>query len=143
MATGRLMSPHYDAPSARWLWVVMALVAMATGAAGPGCGRGRTGNHSDVSELYIARYRFNIDETQDIARIVAEICNPTDQPVKEAVVTAILLARGGEQRGENKAIIRDLRANDTTVFSMTVTTHGRERDVQFRISPPGDAQQES
>lgn len=118
--------------------VVMIALAGVLSGCGPRGGAGR----DDVSRLEVTRYRLNIDEKHSTARIMAEIHNTGDEPVREAVVTAILLGRRDEKRGENKITIRDIQPGRPKLFGMTVTTHGRERDVEFRISAPGETQAE-
>lgn len=121
-------------------------VALAVGLAALavcGCGRGAHGPSEDVSKLEVTRYRLNIDEAHGVARIVAEVRNFGEHPVREATVTAILRGPGDEQRGLNRTVVKDIGPNQTKAFSMTVTTHGRERDVDFRITGPEELEAEA
>lgn len=101
-----------------------------------GCGRGAREVAEDVSHLEITRYRLNLDDKQGVARIVAEVTNTGENTVREAAVTAILKGPGDEKRGINRTIVKDIQPGRPRVFSMTVTMRGRERGVEFHITPP-------
>ena len=118
----------------RWSAALLAGILVAVGIVG--CGRTGEGDGQDYSKLEITRYRFVIDDEHDKARIIAEITNRGDTPIDEATVTAILRGAGGQPRGENRVVVRDLPPHQSKVFSIAITTHGREKDVDFRITGP-------
>lgn len=100
-----------------------------------GCGRHGAAKAEDVSDLWISRYNVNFDDRHDITRILAEISNDGKETVKTAGVTAILRGPTGENRGENRKILRNLQPGKPQVFSISVTSHGEEHSVEFRIDP--------
>lgn len=127
------MTRHRDrARASRWLLLVTLVAALAL----VGCGRAAREAAEDVSRLEITRYRLNLDDKQGVARIVAEVTNNGENTVREAAVTAILKGPGDEKRGLNRTIVRDIQPGRPRVFSMTVTMRGRERGVEFHITPP-------
>ncbi len=119
--------------------LLLAAVALLPAA---GCGRRSPPRKQDLSALQITRYRYNIDEEHKIARVVGEIANSGPTAVKEVAVTVTLRGRNGDSRGRNTILVTDIPARGVKVFSATVTTHGRERDVDLRLFPVG-AQEET
>lgn len=116
----------------------VSLLAGALVTIGCACSHDRPPPTQDVSGLVITRYRYQVDEKRGVTRVVAEIRNAGDKHVSAATVTAILLGPGGENRGENRTVVRDLKPGQCHTFSLIITSHGRERDVGFVISP-GDS----
>ena len=113
--------------------LLLAVIVILTA---PGCGRSRPDAQKDLAKLQITRYRFNIDEEHKTARIMAEITNFGSVAIRETSVTAVLRGPGGEARGENTVTVTDIKPGASKVFSVRVTPHGRERDVDFRIGDP-------
>ena len=101
-----------------------------------GCGRRPAAPTGDIAKLHVDRYRYNLDPKHHTARVLGEVSNSGTLPVAEAMVVATLRGPGGEERGVNRAIVRDIRPGQPRAFSMTITGHGKERDVDFRITDP-------
>ncbi|MCE5218620.1 FxLYD domain-containing protein [bacterium] len=119
-------------PLASW-----GLLACLLGALAGGCGTRAPRVTEDIANLRIDRYRYNLDEEHHLARVMAEIVNHGDRPVKEAMVIVTLRGPGGEERGINRVVVTDIKPGQPKVFTITVTGHGKERDVEFRIARPG------
>ena len=113
------------------------LVACLVGVLVSGCGSRTPRATEDIANLRIDRYRYNLDEEHHLARVMAEIVNHGDRPVKEAMVIVTLRGPGGEERGINRVVVTDIKPGQPKVFTITVTGHGKERDVEFRIARPG------
>jgi len=111
------------------LAALAALIVLA------GCGKRDVAKQADASGLWVSRYSINFDGDHDVTRVLAEVSNGGDKPVKVATVTAILRGPTGENRGENRKVLRNLQPGKRRVFSINVTSHGEEHSVEFRIEP--------
>ena len=112
------------------------LAALCLALAAAGCGRAKQRGAESFANLKITRYRYNIDEVHKTARVMAEIANPGTNPVSNVPITAILRGPDGSARGENTVTVDYVKPGESQLFSVNITTHGRERDVDFQIGTP-------
>jgi len=111
--------------------VLLAALGLALGA---GCGR--TPQQVDVSSLQITRDNLNVDAKHQVARVIAEISNPGDKRVSQAVVTAMLQGPGDRDYASCKTVIDNLEPGEIRVFGIQLEANGREQRVEFRIAGP-------
>ncbi len=89
-----------------------------------------------VEDLFIRRYRCNIDENHGVVRVVGEVENKGKRPVAEVEVRAIPCSPSGSRRGENMTVLRNIKPGERRIFSLTVTSHGRATSVQLELTRP-------
>lgn len=119
--------------SARALVIAAALACLCFGC-------NRKAADEDVSGLEITRYRINVDDAHRVARVMGEVRNDSEHRVNEAVVIGKLRGPGEEQYGSGRTEVRDIPPNEAKLFSLRIDARGAERDVEFYILSPSQAQ---
>ena len=114
--------------------LALAVALLVTCLGIPGCRGGEDGGI--VEDLFIRRYRCNIDENHGVVRVVGEVENKGKQPVAEVEVRAIPRSPSGSRRGENMTVLRNIKPGERRTFSLTVTSHGRAASVQLELTKP-------
>ncbi len=92
---------------------------------------------SPYDNLQITRYRYVIDDHQGIGRVFAEVQNSGKSDVREVEARAFLRSRGGEIRGENATVLRNLKPGERRAFSVEIAAHGKATDVVIQFQPVG------
>ncbi len=108
-------------------------VGMCVGALGS-CGCRGEEKEGSIEDLFIGRYRYNIDKNQSVVRVVGEVENKGSALVKAVEVHAILHSSGGSRRGMNMIVLKDIAPGELRTFSLTVTSHGRTSTVQLELA---------
>jgi hypothetical protein len=110
----------------------VALLLTATMLAPAGCGK--QASQPDISALKITRYRLNLDDAHDLARIMAEITNFGEQRIPEIAVSASL--RGPGERDYSSSTV-NIDPGENRAFSLVIEDlKGKERDVDFTMAIP-------
>ena len=113
---------------------VVALSVLASCLAGCGCGS--RGDPGSIEDLLIRRYRYNIDETHRVVRVVGEVENGGTAPVPKVEAHAILRSASGDKRGENMTVMENIAPAEVRIFSLSVTSHGRTSSVELKLMAP-------
>ncbi len=114
--------------------ILLAIVAGLV-VAGGCVGRGGAGKASDV---FVHRYRYNIDEEHNLVRVFGELENRGQYPVQAVVVKAIIRNRSYSKTGENIVVVKNIKPRERRTFSLTVTSHGGASTVECQVMEPSD-----
>ena len=94
----------------------------------------------DVSALEVSRYRLNVDDAHRVARVMGEVRNGGETEVGEAVVIGALRGPGEEKYESGQTTIKDIPPGEVCLFTLRIDAKGNERDVEFFILSPAQAQ---
>lgn len=104
-----------------------------------GCSRAQLGS---VDDLALVKYRYIIDESASVVRVVGEVRNEGELSAPEAEIIARLRSRTGAQKGQNRVVVPELEAGETHEFALAVTSHGAINTVDLSIVEPGTIPEE-
>ncbi len=96
-----------------------------------------------LDQLVVTQYRYNTDETHDIARVYGRVDNTGDKRTPAADLVVTLRSRSGAMQGQNRVAIPSLDAGETYDFSLTVEMHGKTTHLDMEIVPTGASPAES
>ena len=99
-----------------------------------GCSREPIGSHDDIA---VVKYRYILDGTTGIARVVGEVRNTGDLQTPEAEIIATLRSRTGSMKGHNRVAIPRIGVGESREFALAVTSHGSVNSIELTIVEPG------
>lgn len=99
-----------------------------------GCSRAQLGS---IDDLTVVKYRYIMDDSAKVVRVVGEVHNTADLPAPEAEIIVTLRSRTGSQKGQNRVRMPPLEAGETQQFALAVTSHGTINTVDLSIVEPG------
>ena len=101
-----------------------------------GC-KGKQAATATIDQLEITRYRYVIDEKRGVGRVLAEVHNTGQAPVREVEARGYLRSRGGENRGESIVTLKDIKPDEKRAFSIEIVSHGKVQDAVIELQAPG------
>ena len=116
-----------------WVWSLVLAASILVSCLG-GCGD--EANQGSIDDLFIRRYRVNIDEAHDVVQVVGEVENRGSARVAMVEVHATPRSASGSKRGWNKAVLENLGPGERRLFSLNVTTRGRTSSVELKLAAP-------
>lgn len=113
--------------------VGVALGAASVIASMGGCG----GPRGSLEQLSVTQYRYNVDESGNIVRVLGVVRNSAEERTPTADIVVTLVGRTGAEKGQNRTELPSLDGGAEHRFALGVTAHGRVEDVQISIVPRG------
>lgn len=113
--------------------VGVALGAASVIASMGGCG----GPRGSLEQLSVTQYRYNVDESGNIVRVLGVVRNSAEERTPAADIVVTLVGRTGAEKGQNRTELPSLDGGAEHRFTLGVTAHGRVEDVQISIVPRG------
>lgn len=104
-----------------------------------GC-RGR--EMGGLEQIAVVKYRYAIDESDDVVRVVGLVRNTGELPTPEAEIIATLRSRTGSFKGQNRVKLSGLAAGAEEQFALAVDAHGSVETVEIVIVEPGTIAEE-
>jgi len=98
-----------------------------------GCG----GPQGSLDQLSVTQYRYNVDESGSIVRVLGVVRNTGEERTPAAEVVVTLVGRTGSMKGQNRTDLPSLEGGGQHRFALGVTTHGRVDEVDITIVPRG------
>jgi hypothetical protein len=95
-----------------------------------------------LEQISVVKYRYVIDESADVARVVGLARNTGELPTPEGEVIATLRSRTGSFTGQNRVALPALEAGEERQFALAVNSHGSVETVEITIVEPGTVTEE-
>lgn len=124
----------------RRIFAALAVTAVAiTCAFLAGCPGEKTGS---LEQIAVVKYRYVIDESEDVVRVVGLARNMGDLPTPEAEIIATLHSRTGSFKGQNRVALPRLEPGGEQQFALAINSHGSVETVDIEIVEPGTVTEE-
>ncbi len=104
-----------------------------------GCRSEETGS---LDQITIVKYRYVLDDSEDVVRVVGLARNTGDLPTSDAELVATLRSRTDSFKGQNRVALPGLQAGAEEQFSIAINSHGSVETVEFEIVEPGTVTEE-
>jgi len=114
--------------------LILAIVTACVVAIVPGC-RGQ--EMGTLDQIQIVKYRYVLDESDDVVRVIGLARNAGELPTPEAELVATLRSRTGSFKGQNRIALPGLEAGAEEEFAIAANSHGSVEAVEFQIVEPG------
>lgn len=104
-----------------------------------GCG----GPKGSLDNVAVVQYRYNIDEENDIVRVLGLVRNTGEERTPPGEIVVTLRGRTGSLKGQNRCDLPPLEAGAKHEFALAVTSHGKVDAVEIDVVPPGMASEDA
>jgi len=115
------------------LVLLVAAVSLAVVSLG-GC-RGR--EVGSLDQITIVKYRYSIDDSDEVVRVVGLARNSGQLPTPEGEIIATLRSRTGSFKGQNRVELPRLDPGLEQEFGIAIDSHGSVESVEIVVVEPG------
>jgi hypothetical protein len=95
-----------------------------------------------LEQISIVKYRYVMDDSEDVVRVVGLARNTGERPTPEAEVIATLRSRTGSFKGQNRVALPSLPAGEEQQFALAVNSHGSVEAIDMEVVEPGTITEE-